>query len=136
MPPDLNFLAHVIQQAVASVFLLTGVGGLLGVLSNRLSRIVDRFRVLDDLDSPRKTFYAAEISLLRRRARRAHWAITLCTVCAFLVCLMVVTLFISAKFALNSSTVIEAMLGLIAGLACFLREIALWTGMIEGDSPK
>ena len=33
-------LAHAIQQSVAPVFLLTGVGSLLGVLVNRLGRIV------------------------------------------------------------------------------------------------
>jgi hypothetical protein len=35
-------IAHVIQLAVAPVFLLSGIGALLAVLSNRLSRIVDR----------------------------------------------------------------------------------------------
>ena len=41
-------LGHVIQLAVAPVFLLSGVSGLLGVLTNRLSRIIDRARVLEE----------------------------------------------------------------------------------------
>lgn len=40
-------VAHVIQLAVAPVFLLTGVGAILAVLINRLARVVDRFRVLE-----------------------------------------------------------------------------------------
>ena len=40
-------VAQVIQLAVAPVFLLTGVGAILSVLVNRLGRVVDRFRVLE-----------------------------------------------------------------------------------------
>ena len=40
-------VAHVIQLAVAPVFLLTGIGALLGVLASRLARTVDRARELE-----------------------------------------------------------------------------------------
>ena len=40
-------LAQVIQLAVAPVFLLAGIAGLLGVLSTRLGRIIDRARVIE-----------------------------------------------------------------------------------------
>ena len=40
-------IAHVIQLAVAPVFLLTGIGGMLSVMTNRLGRIVDRARALE-----------------------------------------------------------------------------------------
>ena len=39
-------IAHAIQLAVAPVFLLTGVASILSVLTNRLSRIIDRSRFL------------------------------------------------------------------------------------------
>ena len=39
-------LARAIQMSVAPVFLLTGLGGLLVVLTNRLARIIDRARTL------------------------------------------------------------------------------------------
>ena len=42
----LTAIAHVIQLAVAPVFLLTGVGALLSVLTSRMARIIDRARVL------------------------------------------------------------------------------------------
>jgi len=47
--PDtgINAVAHAIQLAVAPVFLLSGIGAVLAVLTNRLSRIIDRGRALD-----------------------------------------------------------------------------------------
>ncbi|MGB8250108.1 MAG: DUF2721 domain-containing protein, partial [Azonexus sp.] len=44
---QVSSVAHVIQLAVAPVFLLAGVGALLGVLTNRLARVVDRFHALE-----------------------------------------------------------------------------------------
>ncbi|MBI3229427.1 MAG: DUF2721 domain-containing protein, partial [Burkholderiales bacterium] len=44
----LGDISHIIQLAIAPVFLLTGVGTSLVVLTNRLARIIDRLRVLDD----------------------------------------------------------------------------------------
>ena len=41
-------IAHVIQLSVAPVFLLSGVSAMLGVLSNRLGRIIDRARMLEN----------------------------------------------------------------------------------------
>lgn len=40
-------ISHAIQMAVAPVFLLSGVAALIGVLTTRLSRIIDRARVLE-----------------------------------------------------------------------------------------
>src|SRR6267154_168567 len=49
MPPEtqISAIAHVIQLAIAPVFLISGVATLLSVLANRLGRIVDRARVLE-----------------------------------------------------------------------------------------
>jgi len=40
-------IAHAIQLAIAPVFLLTGIAGLLGVMANRLARVIDRGRWLE-----------------------------------------------------------------------------------------
>ena len=138
---QVSSVAHVIQLAVAPVFLLAGVGSLLGVLTSRLARVVDRFHALEQSlveefspESMART-QATKVSLARR-ARLIHWAITLCTVCDLLVCLVIAALFIGAELqvALPSTIAglfIAAMLALIAGLVCFLREIALSTSVIE-----
>ena len=44
---DISGVAHAIQLAVAPVFLLTAVGALLGVITNRLARVIDRARILE-----------------------------------------------------------------------------------------
>jgi hypothetical protein len=137
---SVSSVAHVIQLAVAPVFLLTGVGAILAVLINRLARIVDRFRTLErSLPASRKGGHAAlktEMARLSRRARRIHWAISLCTVSALLICVVIVTLFVGAVMGVDlSGTIatlfIAAMLALIVGLLSFLREITLATGGIH-----
>lgn len=139
---QVSTVAHVIQLAVAPVFLLAGVGALLGVLTNRLSRVIDRFHALErDLVAEPSRDHRQQtqttIISLARRARLIHWAITLCTVCDLLVCLVIAALFIGAELHVElpstiASLFIAAMLALIAGLVCFLQEIALATSFIEG----
>jgi len=129
-------VAQVIQQAVAPVFLLTGVGAILGVLSTRLARVIDRFRILDTIAGEEGAVHAAEMQTLIRRSRWIHWAISLCTLCALLICVVIAALFIGSEFGKDPSRTISvffiaAMLALIAGLLCFLREIALATDIIN-----
>jgi hypothetical protein len=132
--PDIPSVAHVIQLAVAPVFLLTGIGAILSVLVNRLGRVVDRFRTLDlrlpEMQATALTSAEAEMALLSQRARMIHWAIGLCTGCALLICLVIATLFVGSLVSVEMSApvaalFVSAMLALIAGLLCFLREIAL-----------
>ena len=133
-------VAHVIQLAVAPVFLLTGVGAILSVLVNRLGRVVDRFRALEhnlpELSDTARPSVQDEMRNLARRARMIHWAIGLCTGCALLVCIVIATLFVGSITQIEMPAVIAtlfilAMLTLVAGLLCFLREIALATGSIH-----
>lgn len=143
---QITVVAHVIQQAVAPVFLLTGVGAILSVLTNRLARIVDRHRTVDaflaeiaqggsgaqDAEHRNAAFRRNELANLKQRRTLIHHAITLCTVCALLVCVVIATLFVAAELNADPSRIVgalfvTAMLSLITGLLCFLREIALAT---------
>jgi hypothetical protein len=127
-------VAHVIQLAVAPVFLIAGIAGMLGVLTNRLARIVERARRQEDrLSEAGEALNARlrqDLNVLLRRARLSHWAIGSCTICALLICLVVVVLFLGASLDLNVSApiaalFITAMAAFITGLLCFLREIQL-----------
>lgn len=127
-------IAHVIQLAVAPVFLLTGIGAMLSVLSHRISRIVDRARVLEDrlskVDKDQAMAIHVELTTLARRARLVNWAITLCTMCALLVCTVVALLFVGAFLDLNFTAAIAGlfiacMAILIVGLLILLKEIRL-----------
>ena len=133
-------VVHVIQLAVAPVFLLTGIGAILNVLTNRLGRVIDRFRALH-VEKPKAGELAlpaikAEMTVLARRARMIHWAIGLSTSSALLVCVLVATLFLGAIVHTNLSVLISllfilAMIAMIVGLLCFLREIALARSTID-----
>lgn len=127
-------IVQVIQLAVAPVFLLSGVGITLTVLTNRLSRVVDRARKLEEAISTNDAAYLRErqeqIRILGRRARLMNQAITLSTLCALLVSLVVVALFVSEFLELDLSTAIAllfivAMLSFIVALLLFLREVFL-----------
>jgi Protein of unknown function (DUF2721) len=136
---DIPTVAHVIQLAVAPVFLLTGIGAILSVLSGRLGRVIDRYRVLDVMRGEERAARETEMGTLLRRARWIHLAITLCTICALLVCIVIAALFIGSELGKDSSTVIAvlftgAMLAMIIGLMCFLREIAIATGTIARET--
>jgi hypothetical protein len=137
---DINNVAHVIQLAVAPVFLLTGIGALLSVLVARLGRVVDRFRSLealhDTIDDEARAAAATEMERLRQRAHMVHWAIGLCTSSALLVCIVIATLFVGTVTGtqvpvLIATLFIGVMLALVAGLLCFLREITIAQGSIH-----
>lgn len=132
-PADITTVAHVIQLAVAPVFLLTGIGAVLNVITSRLARIVDRSRILSNLDDQMKPVQKDEMSMLTRRTRWIHWAVSLCTMSALLICIVIAALFVGSETGMDPSRVvsllfISAMLTLISGLLCFLREIFLATG--------
>jgi F0F1-type ATP synthase assembly protein I len=138
-------MAHVIQLAVAPVFLLTGIAALLNVLSGRLSRIVDRARLLESqlpgASAPRAQGMRASLQRLAYRARLASYAISLCTSSAVLVSAVVIALFLGSLFNFNARTVIAvmfiaAMLGLTAGLLCLLREVFLSTQYLRIGEPE
>lgn len=144
MPLDTSMpvIAHAIQLAIAPVFLLTGIAGLLGVMANRLARVIDRARYFETswsgLDERVRTAARTELVYLERRRRLASWSITFCTAAALVVCLVIVTLFIEELLAVNVRWVagglfVLAMLCLIGGLFTFLREVYLATHSIRID---
>jgi len=142
----LTDLAHVIQLAVAPVFLLTGVGSVLSVLTNRVGRIVDRTRLLEgrlsagESESSASAGIRCELALLSRRIRVINWAISLCSLCALLICTVIVSLFVGTLVGLDfhifiATSFIIAMIALILALLFFLREIYLATASLR-DKPQ
>jgi hypothetical protein len=127
-------ISHVIQLAVAPVFLLASISGALNVLSLRMGRIIDRGRRLNELDPEGKSYNTVEVDeeqrQLAERARLTHRAIALCTLSALFVCLVIVCLFVDAIFQLGMEWYIAflfvvALGSLIMALVTFLREIGL-----------
>ena len=134
-------VAAVIQLAVAPVFLLTGIAGLLGVMANRLGRITDRARVLERRLALSRQAEVVEVlnqelGKLWRRIRLINRALSLGTLGALMVCVVIVTLFIGDVIAVDLSTTIVVMfvgtmLSVIGALLFFIREVYLATSTVR-----
>ncbi len=139
----ISSIASAIQLSIAPVFLLTGVGAILGVLTNRLARIVDRSRVLQErlqADPEGMAHVKTDLHMLAERARLVNRAIGMCTFGALLVCLVIVALFVSAVADAHLGKAIAlaftgAMLALIGALVTFLRETYLATRALRSETP-
>ena len=127
-------ISHVIQLSVAPVFLLTSIGTILGVMSNRLARIVDRARILHErletASGDRVPPIHEEMRNLAHRRYLVNLAITFGTSAALLVCISIATVFLGAVLKANvavpvASLFILAMAAFVAALVCFLREVFL-----------
>jgi hypothetical protein len=125
-------VAQVIQLSVAPVFLFSGVGTMLVVLTNRLARIVDRTRALEGRPDGATEDAALELDTLHRRAYLIDWAVSLSTMAALLICCVVGVLFVGSFLSAPVTRpvavcFVAAMAALIGALVCFLREILLAT---------
>jgi hypothetical protein len=133
-PDNVTDVARLIQLAVAPVFLLTAVGTIIGVLSTRLGRVVDRSRLLEErlrqLQPEGQKAARGELELLSRRVRLVYAAMVLSVVCALFVGLLIAVAFVDAFINIDLSKFIGllfigAMLAFILSLLVFLREIFL-----------
>jgi hypothetical protein len=137
-------VAHVIQSALAPVFLISGVGVMLGVLINRLARIVDRARAweAEAAQEPHRAEDLDErLEVLARRSRYISAAITMCAISALLVALVVVALFANAFLAANLAALIailfvSAMLSLTGAFLAFLIEVRIATAAMRIGRPR
>ncbi|MFN8672560.1 MAG: DUF2721 domain-containing protein [Candidatus Sericytochromatia bacterium] len=138
-------LTKAIQLALAPVFLLTGIAGILNVMASRLSRIIDRGRSLTEdpkgILLSEKDFIIKEIKNLEKRRHLASMAITCCTISALLICMVIPVLFIGVLLSIHLSLLIGILftastLVLVIGLAFFLREVHLATKTIRIPIPK
>ena len=138
-------VVHAVQLAVAPVFLLTGLAGILNVIATRLARVIDRARSLErewtNLDAHGVETARMEYRSLERRRRLCSQAINLCTAAALLICFVVVALFLQDFFSTRLSWVIGglfvfAMVLVIGGLSCFLREIYIATHATSLDPAR
>jgi hypothetical protein len=127
---EVQSVSVAIRDAVAPVFLLTGVGSILAVLVNRLGRAVDRARILYAMNDADVLKYQGEFNIIVRRTAWIRRSIGLITLAALCVSVSIVSLFVEVKLALNAPDFIAlpfiaAMTFLISGLLCFLMEISL-----------
>jgi hypothetical protein len=132
---DSSTITHGIQLAVAPVFFLTAVAGMIGAVAGRLARIIDRARVLQDrartsTDEEMVATAVHELTQLRKRGGLANACIALLTGCGFLIGMTIVLLFLdeitdvhSSQFALGSF--LMGVVSFLLALLCFFAETVI-----------
>jgi Protein of unknown function (DUF2721) len=134
-------IAHLIQVALTPIFLISAIGVTLNVLTSRLARIVDRARAMEDILRRPDAAHAgrdlhAVLGVLARRARYINAAITLITLSALFIALVVVMLFVNAFLRWDLSAFIAclfilSMVSLCAALLAFLIEVRIATTTLQ-----
>ncbi|MFL6734400.1 MAG: DUF2721 domain-containing protein [Sphingomicrobium sp.] len=127
-------VAHIIQLAVAPIFLLAGVGAFLNVCAGRLARIIDRARTLEPLilrsRGEEHDRLLGEIRILDRRMALVSQAIFFSVLAAVLTCLVVIVLFAAALTEAQFGTTVAllfigSMVAVGLGFSIFLIETRL-----------
>ncbi|MBU3598991.1 DUF2721 domain-containing protein [Polynucleobacter sp. 30F-ANTBAC] len=119
-------LSDSIQLAVAPVFLLTAVAGMIGALTQRLARVIDRARVIHKemsqvtLKDSAKEAYQDELKNIMTRGRFINVSMIFLVLCAIMIGLTVLELFFaetSSGKLLVSSFVLYTF---VSGIASFI----------------
>lgn len=124
----------VLQTALAPAFLLVAVGGMLGLFTGRLARIIDRSRILQDLfretEGREHQCIVDELHDLQLRIKIVNSAIYFSVISAIVACGLIGLLFVMGLTGFNLSGVIAgafiiAMSLLSIALIQFLREVRI-----------
>ena len=138
---DLDTVTHGIQLAVAPVFFLTAVAGMIGSAAGRLARIIDRARLVEtriDASPSHNPMTEAfeELGQLRYRGRLVNACIALLTFCGILIGLTIMALFLGETtniqiFRVATVLFISAVACFLLALLCFLTETVIATRVLK-----
>ncbi len=141
LPLDPDTVSHGIQLAVAPVFLLTAVAGMIGVVATRLARIIDRARVVEarmknNLTTEERASDQKELGELRSRGLMANGSIGLQTLCAFLIGATIMLLFLGEAIELRvlrlpMITFLSGVASFMLALGCFMAETLIATRLLH-----
>ncbi len=132
--PALQNLIPTLQVAVGPVILISGVGLLLLSITNRLGRVIDRSRQLQEVfrngTETDRARVRRQLEILWRRARLIRASIVWASSGALLAALLIIILFISTLLGLQLAVVIVILFcgclaAIIVALAYFIRDINL-----------
>ena len=125
-------LIPVLQTAIGPVILISGIGLLLLTMTNRLGRAIDRTRILvgglPNTAEAKREKTVAQLRILWGRARMIRLAIALASISALAAAILIIVLFTTALWQMESAWVIVAMfmvslVSLIVSLVIFIRDI-------------
>ena len=120
----------VIQLAITPVILLSGVGGLMITLTNRMARVVDRTRILAgqvrqaaSQESEEREHLEHQLDILWRRARLVQRAVMFAGLSMLLACVLVMIIFVDA--VLEREFAVEMVVIFLASIACLIAALAV-----------
>ncbi len=141
---DGSELAKLMSASIAPVFLVTGVAGILSIMSTRYGRVIDRIRTLLR-EGPKlyhketgSEYMRRELQALYRRARILRIAIIFEVLSVFSVSVTIMTLFSSMSYNIDFYYTLQfffvlALVLLMLGLALFIKDFAVSLRSIELD---
>jgi len=141
LPLDPDVVSHGIQLSVAPVFLLTAVTAMIGAVANRLARIIDRARLLEQrvvgfAETSHHGKVYDELAQLRVRGLLANCSIALLTLCAVCIGLTIMVLFLgeTLNFQGLRISIVSFLAGVVlfqCALVCFFVETWIATRVLK-----
>ncbi len=128
-------LSDSIQLAVAPVFLLTAVAGMIGALTHRLARVIDRSRVLhkelmdESLKHSIRDSYNQELKNIATRGRFINVSMIFLVLCAIMIGLTILELFFAETSSGKLMVSAFVLYTFVAGIGSFI--LALISLLIE-----
>ncbi len=128
-------LSDSIQLAVAPVFLLTAVAGMIGALTHRLARVIDRARVLhkelmdENLKQSIRDTYNQELKNIATRGRFINVSMIFLVLCAIMIGLTILELFFAETSSGKLMVSAFVLYTFVAGIGSFI--LALISLLIE-----
>jgi hypothetical protein len=136
----LDQLIPVLQMAIGPTILISGVGMLLLVMTNRLGRTIDRARhvvaILRQGNETELRRNQAQLDILWKRARTLRVAIALAAASALLAAILIVAIFVSVLMNwqliwLITTLFVGCLFSLCGSLVYFLRDINMTLSALE-----
>lgn len=145
MTTDIINVTHLVQLALTPAFLLSGIGTVLVVLSSRLSRIVDRSHQLNDQiqlsKDKERSGCDAELNILDLRCKTIHKALFFCSIAAFCVCAVIITIYLGKLYLDSEITGLLvgwlfsiSMTALTISLFLLMKEVRICSEIVRSSS--
>lgn len=135
MALDSSALSESVKLAVAPVFLLTAVASMIGALTQRLGRVVDRARFLHlevtnvELPSAVRAAHGQELNDIVKRGRLINLAMIFLVLCAIMIGLTVLELFLAETVAGQLLLPNLVLYTFVGGIGSFI--LALMSMLVE-----
>ncbi|WP_225854427.1 DUF2721 domain-containing protein [Aeromonas salmonicida] len=132
---DIN---QILILVITPAFFLTGIAGILSILSHRISRAVDRLNLIRTFEIDNKKTSKIEKKTLLLRITIIHWSLLLAIICALSICIIVFLLLMNSiisykfnyiifiLFSISMITIITSLSLLILEIIIYIRNASLY----------